>query len=248
MWLTGPLLASERVNKSKYHLFNPTPVSEMRAFSTDRPDKTESAYSVDAGHFQFETDIINYTKETDTIGINHINLKVGVLNDLEFQTIVQSYFQSKDRKGFGDIFLRTKYNLLGNEGGPLAMALMPLVKLPTNTNGFGNPDVEGGIIFLIAIPLPKSFDMGTMLQVDFKKYVELTSTATVGIPIVGSLAAYTEIFSKSSADPNEGWAATFDTGLTYQIGNNWQLDTGFNIGLTEAADDLNNFVGLSGRF
>ena len=29
----------------------------MRDFETDRPDITESAYSVDAGHFQLETDL-----------------------------------------------------------------------------------------------------------------------------------------------------------------------------------------------
>lgn len=28
----------------------------MRDFETDRPDVTESAYTVDAGHFQLETD------------------------------------------------------------------------------------------------------------------------------------------------------------------------------------------------
>jgi hypothetical protein len=28
--------------------------------STDRPDKTESAYTVDAGHFQFEADLVSF--------------------------------------------------------------------------------------------------------------------------------------------------------------------------------------------
>ncbi|MEO8821382.1 MAG: hypothetical protein ABI267_05890 [Ginsengibacter sp.] len=43
-------------SKSGYTIFNPTPKKLMRDFETDRPDVTESAYTVDAGHFQLETD------------------------------------------------------------------------------------------------------------------------------------------------------------------------------------------------
>src|SRR4051794_35141958 len=39
-------------NKCRYTLFNPTPRKQMREMATDRPDKTESPYTVDAGHVQ----------------------------------------------------------------------------------------------------------------------------------------------------------------------------------------------------
>jgi hypothetical protein len=48
------LNAAERADKSGYHLFRPTPRELMRELSTDRPDQTESAYTVDAGHVQLE--------------------------------------------------------------------------------------------------------------------------------------------------------------------------------------------------
>jgi hypothetical protein len=32
----------------------------LREMSTDRPDKTESPYTVDAGHFQFEADLVSF--------------------------------------------------------------------------------------------------------------------------------------------------------------------------------------------
>ncbi len=47
-------------DKSTYTIFNPTPPALMREFNTDRPDKTESPYTVDAGHFQTETDWITW--------------------------------------------------------------------------------------------------------------------------------------------------------------------------------------------
>jgi hypothetical protein len=47
--------------KWQSHLFHPTPRQLMRELSTDRPDRTESPYTADAGHFQLEMDFFNYT-------------------------------------------------------------------------------------------------------------------------------------------------------------------------------------------
>lgn len=38
----------------------PAPAARMRELSPDRPDKTESPYTVDAGHFQLEMGFANY--------------------------------------------------------------------------------------------------------------------------------------------------------------------------------------------
>ena len=49
------------LDKSGYNLFNPVPENMMRELSPDRPDQTESAYTVDAGHYQLEMDFVNFT-------------------------------------------------------------------------------------------------------------------------------------------------------------------------------------------
>ena len=48
-------------DKSSYNLFNPVPENLMRELSPDRPDKTESPYTLDAGHFMLEMDFANFT-------------------------------------------------------------------------------------------------------------------------------------------------------------------------------------------
>src|ERR1700681_4588156 len=48
-------------DKSNYSLYNPVPDDQMRPFSSDRPGKTHSSLTVDAGHIQVESDFINYT-------------------------------------------------------------------------------------------------------------------------------------------------------------------------------------------
>ena len=60
-------------DKNQYWLFNPIPADQMRTFSTDRPTKSNVPYTVDAGHFQYETDLVNFTHQvsgstrTDTL-------------------------------------------------------------------------------------------------------------------------------------------------------------------------------------
>ena len=151
-------------DKSRYTLTDPTPPELMREISTDRPDKTESAYTVDAGHFQFELDFATFTTDrnddvalrTETLNVSPINLKVGLNNSTDLQLVVESYLRqtatnrvtgTKDETdGFGDVTVRLKHNLWGNDGGQTALALMPFVKLPTNTKGLGNDAVEFGLL------------------------------------------------------------------------------------------------------
>jgi hypothetical protein len=88
-------------NKSEFNLFNPTPRELLRALSTDRPDKTESAYTVDAGHFQIETDLVNFSfdryngdptnTQTRAWSFANTNLKVGLLNNVDLQLIVPTF-------------------------------------------------------------------------------------------------------------------------------------------------------------
>src|SRR5687767_13300570 len=45
-------------DKSQYTLFNPVPRDMRRELSPDRPDRTESPFTVDAGHVQVELSFV----------------------------------------------------------------------------------------------------------------------------------------------------------------------------------------------
>jgi len=119
------------IDKWQYHFFNPAPRKQMREMSTDRPDQTESPYTVDAGHFQVESDLVNATFDTDRSGggkvrstlwsYGSVNLKAGLLNNVDIQFVVDTFVDSRveDRvartvekaSGFGDVQTRLKINL-----------------------------------------------------------------------------------------------------------------------------------------
>lgn len=272
----GAPVTSPLPNKALYHLFNPTPGELMREMSTDRPDKTESPYTVDAGHFQVEMDIFNYTYDrydadlesdtrSETWNVAPFNLKMGLLNNVDLQVIFDSFIhqstddltagESDHTSGIGDLTTRLKINLWGNDGGPTALALMPFVKIPTNSAQLGNTSVEGGLIVPLAVELPAGWGMGLMTELDFLKSdiksgydTAFIHSITFSHDIVGNLAGYLEFFSSVSTQQESDWVGTVDVGLTYALTKDVQLDCGCNFGVTRAADDFNPFVGVSMRF
>jgi long-subunit fatty acid transport protein len=62
------------------------------------------------------------------------------------------------------------------------------------------------------------------------------------------LGSYYEIFTGKGTDTGDRWAVSFDTGVTYVLVENVQLDAGINIGITDAADDYQPFIGATYRF
>jgi Putative MetA-pathway of phenol degradation len=262
-------------DKTYYTLFNPTPRELMREMNTDRPDKTESPYTVDAGHFQIEADILNYTYDrynpartdtrVETVSLASMNLKVGLCNNVDLQLVLETYESVRthdfatgtvqNNRGFGDVLVRTKWNAWGNDGGASAFAGMPYVKLPTNQDNLGNDSVEGGVIFPFALELPAGWSMGLMTQLDVVHDVsgsghhpEFLNSVTFGHEIIGKLAGYAEFFSAVSTESGSGWIGTADVGLTCGLTNDIQLDGGVHIGVTRAAEDINPFMGISWRF
>jgi len=262
----APVEADER---EAYNLFNPVPADKMREWVTDRPDKTESAYTVDAGHFSHETDLINVSfdseggERTDSYLIAAPNLKAGLTDRIDLQVVVESFNYVKERSrnegtrskqsGFGDILTRLKVNVWGNDGGSTALAVMPYLKFPTNHRDLGNDNIEGGLIMPMAVNEFETFGIGLMTQVDVLRdaddagyHVDFVNSITAGVDFTDQIAGYTEIWT--NLGPEHGLYATFDCGITYSPNPNLQFDIGLNTGLTQQSDDLNPFIGISQRF
>ena len=263
------------VEKSGFTLFNPTPRDGMREMATDRPDITESPYTVDAGHFQIEADILNYSYDrhnasrdhtrVETLSIAPFNLRVGLCNSSEFDLVVPTYTSIRTHdtragrvsydRGFGDLLTRAKINFWGNDGGATALGVIPFVKWPTSMDGLGNNSVEGGLILPFAAALPLGVDLGVMTEAQFNcdsdgrgRHVEFVNSITFSHKIVGALNGYAEFASVVNTERRAPWTGTVDFGLTYLLAEDVQLDAGVNIGVTRSADDVNPFLGISFRF
>ena len=258
-------------DKGGYDLFHLAPPGLMRELSPDRPDKTESPYTVDAGHYQLEMDFANYTYNdvggTTTRAWNVVpfNIKAGLLNNVDLQFVFDNYLNVRTenratgaamtQSGVGDFTTRLKINLWGDDGGRTAFALLPFVKFPTSTDNLGNDAVEGGVIFPLAVKLPDAFDLGLETAVTWLRddndgdyHADFINSVTCDHAIIGKLSGYLEFFSDISTESHSAWVGTVDTGLEFLVTENIQLDYGCNFGVTRAADNFNPFAGITVRF
>lgn len=261
-------------SKDRFTILNPTPVESLRDFSTDRPDQTESAYTVDAGHFQVEMDLATFTYDKRTASgadvrsrvwnVAPVNLKVGLTNRIDVQVIADNFVRIRVEdpragvverdSGFGDVTTRLKVNVWGNDEGKTAFAIMPFVKWPLSASGVRNGKTEGGIILPLAVELPRGWSMGAMTEVDFVsdgaggRDTEFVNSITFGRDLTSKLGGYIEFFTVAGNAPGFKWQGQLDIGFTYALNDTTQLDFGCNFGVTKAAPDYNPFIGISRRF
>jgi hypothetical protein len=268
---TGQPADNPAPDKSGYDFFNPVPDALLRELSPDRPDKTESPYTVDAGHYQLEMDFANYTYNksdgttTKAWNIAPFNLKAGLLSNVDLQVVFDNYLNVRTensapggtttQSGIGDVTTRLKINLWGDDAGKTAFALLPFVMFPTSTEHLGNNGVEGGVIFPLAVKLPDDFDLGLETAVSFLRdtndsdyHQDFINSITLDHHLTGKFSGYVEFFSDISTESHSGWVGTVDTGLEFLVTKNLQLDGGCNFGVTHAADNFNPFTGITVRF
>lgn len=173
--VAGAAAAAERA--AAHSLANPTPREQMRELSTDRPDTTESPYSVDAGHFQVEVEAISWSRDkvgttTSTTTNASVNVKAGLTDTIDVQAVLDPFVNVRVKDGpaginesvtgVGDLTARLKWNLWGNDGGQTAFALMPFITLPTHSKKL-DPDreVTGGLIAPLAVDLGDGWSLVT---------------------------------------------------------------------------------------
>jgi hypothetical protein len=256
-------------DKSDYTLFNPTPEAAWRSFNTDRPPKANSPYTVDAGQFQYETDLAVFSYgDTGIVRIQDWTvfdptLKVGLTNtiDAEMQftpyesAVTKGAGGSSSVSGVGDTVARVKVNVLGDDRGAMAVALLPYIKLPTAKSGLGNGRVEGGLILPVSFSVPGGFTIIVMPEGDYLKnaaaggyHVALDFLLNVSHPLDKRWTVYSEVFTTQSFQTREKPILTLDEALTYTLSQNLQLDCGGNFSLNGIAPRAQLFTGLSQRF
>lgn len=266
--LAVPALAQDAPapDKSSYHLFNPTPRELWRPLAADRPDATESPITVDAGAFQIEASFAELAIEdedgsaTTTLSAAPMNLKVGLTNRVDLQLLFNPYERVETdnagaERGVGDLGVRAKINLWGNDGGGTALGLLPYVVFPTGDDAVTDDAWQVGIVVPFAAELSGGWSMGTQVEFAYASPDEgdetgaFAHTITFGRDLVGSLAGYVEYIGEYEFKGEAEYRPTASAGLTYTLSPDAVLDAGFRAGLdNDDTDDLVLFAGVTTRF
>jgi hypothetical protein len=231
---------------------------ELRPLSTDRPDTTESPHTVDAGHFQLELEIASWEHDGNRNTYNgpELNAKFGLdaCTDVQFVLPFFSHEQGGS-EGFGDVQIRLKRNIWGNDEGTTAFAVMPYIKLPTANGDLGNGEIEGGLILPLGFEGPWGCGCGVMTEFDLTSdqdgtgyHLSFLNSATISHSLTENSAFFLELVSIFSSEPGTHSEAYFNSGCTWAITPDLQLDGGLRFGLTDASVGLTPFLGISARY
>jgi hypothetical protein len=243
--------------------------------TTERSSKTDSPYSLDAGRFQVESNIYGYVHNDDCIGgtctqtKQHFvggstNFRLGLTDNMDMQLIADLYRDltiesdgtKQDKQGYGDTIVRLKINAIGNNpSDKFSLGVLPYVKLPTNQDDLGNNETEGGIGLPFNINFDGGWNLGGMTQFnlvtepDFSGYdPSYANSLIVGKSITDKLSTYAEFYTYKADQTGAKWQNSVDFGTAYMVMDNFRVDANIQLGVTDAADDVNFFFGTAYRF
>lgn len=252
-------------------LATPTFAGEtLRDLCPDRPTKGTGACTVDAGHWQVEADIVNYTFQrdagvsTETWLATSPTVKLGLTDTLDAElaftpdVIVRATDHSKGlsqtQSGFGDTFGRLKFQVAG--GQTFQAVILPFVKAPTARSGIGNGAWEGGLIVPLQWNLPKGWQLGLSPEADWLKngsssgyHLAASTPVTLSHEIAPKVTGSLEVWTGSDFDPagtTTQWSA--DASVAWLARPDLQLDAGVNFGLNRNTPSTQAYVGISRRF
>jgi hypothetical protein len=245
--LTIPAFAADAPpDKDDYTIFDPTPDALLRRFNTDRPAKANSPYTADTGHFQIETDVAVYSygkaggTQSQDWTVFDPKLKLGLNDTIDAELRVTPFEFSRTKSagstvsldGWGDTYARLKVNVLGDDEGDVAVALLPYIELPTARSGLGNDQVEGGVILPVSASAPLGFTVIFMPEFDDLKntgndgyHGAVDFLINVSHQLDAKWTMYSEFFTTQSLANHDKPIYTLDEALNYAVTPNLQLDS-----------------------
>lgn len=239
-------------------------------FVSGRPGKNESPIVVPGGYLQIETEAARIGKDkeggvtTDSLSIAASSLRYGLGGGYEAELILQPYVREKSRgpsgratqDGLGDATLRVRKNLIGQDGGAFAAAVIAYVTLPAPSGGLGSDNVGGGVLLPVQRQLTDKLSFAGTLglaAIDSETHAHRDAfdpslALGLGYSFTDKVGGFVELYADRALEDGAKTNATFDFGATYLAAPTLQLDAGINLGLSDAATDQEVYIGIAHRF
>lgn len=239
---------------------------------TDRPDFTESTETIPEGHLQIESGYtFTYNRQGGTRTTDHtapeMLWRIGVTDNVELRFGWSGYTFSDSLSETGalggsrkratqdasDLSLGLKVKLFEQEGWRPHFGIIAGVTVPSGVGGTTTGDVDPGIVFLWAYDLSDGTAIAGNFGVavpteDSHRFVQTTASLSYAFALTEKWGAYAEYFGIYPSSDSGHDAHFFNTGVTFLVNKDFQLDARVGLGLNEEAGDFFTGVGFSKRF
>ncbi|HEY8993753.1 MAG TPA: transporter [Lacunisphaera sp.] len=229
---------------------------------------TEAPTTVAPGRFLLEMDAISLTLDKDGggkytgFGAASTFLSTGLAHNWDLQVGAELFISQKyesggftDRNsGIGDVYVRTKWRFYDDSGTGVAVAIMPYVKIPTNSGSVGNRSTEGGVIVPWTSKLWGGFDINAMGELDFLRNdaddgydTNWYASASLSRAVTKGIGFYAE----AALGKTSGSSATTGVmggGVTVAVSNRTWWDFAVYRGISRDAADWNHVIRFNIEF
>jgi hypothetical protein len=223
---------------------------------------TETPVTVQPGRFLLEVDALSLTIDREpglkytAFGAASTFLTTGITRNLDLQVGAELYLTQKfDAAGFtertsgiGDVYVRAKYRFYESNDTYTAVAVLPYVKIPTNSGGVGNDSVEGGVIVPMQTQLIGGFDFAAMVELAMLRNAandghdgHWFASAYLSRQLFGKIGLYGEAALAKSTG-GEPWEGTVGFGATLAVTENAWWDFAVYRGVSSGAADWNQVI------
>jgi hypothetical protein len=206
---------------------------------TDRPDQTESSVTVPAQNLQFEVGVGRISDDIEKQYVFPTTLtRYGLTKGIELR-LAEHLFGTKNKQtsdmnlGLSDLELGTKIQIFRRDNVTTEIAFISHITVPTGSDALTKNKV--GTINKIAIShgLSNRLDIGYNMGYSYfgEGKGDLTYSLAIGIGFTEKFGSYVETFG--GLEEFSGWISNFDTGLTYLVKQNLQIDFSFGLGINQ---------------
>jgi Putative MetA-pathway of phenol degradation len=214
---------------------------EAQTIVTDRPDQTESSSTVPKGSFQIETGILIGSSKDNGIFERQLLapstlLRYGITTGIEIR-FVNQYESVKNKttsikvNGISDLEIGTKIQLLKKENQNTEIAFLSHLIIPTGSKSLTKDRLGSINKFSISHTVNENFGVGYNFGYNYFGVGkgDFTYSLAFGFSITDKIGFYVEPYGNIIEFKNH--VANFDSGFTYLIKNNFQLDASFGTGI-----------------
>jgi|TARA_B110000091_G_scaffold194498_1_gene220366 hypothetical protein len=218
---------------------------------TDRPDQTESSYSVGNGNLQLETGVlISFDGETQNSNrqiLAPTNLfRYGVSKGIEVRVLSQYEIVDNENistTGMSDLEVGTKIQLFNEEDKNTAIAFLSHLIIPSGSKELTND--KFGTINKLSISHVINDHVAVGYNVGYNYFGlergDLTYSLALGISVNDQVGIYIEPYGEIVNFENP--VCNFDAGLTFLANENFQYDFSFGTGINNTMNYMS--IGFS---
>ncbi len=225
---------------------------------TDRPDFTESPETVAPGRVQVEAGAtFERSGDERARSLGEVLVRVGTGKRSELRIGLPSHLRFRDGSatvsGWDDAYLGAKFVLREGEGRKPQIALLAGTTLPTGSRRVAERKLQPEAVLAAAIDLNEKTALSTNIGVTRARFAgerfnQLFGSLSLGYSLSDKWGTYVEVYAYNRNEPGGGTQKYANTGLTYLVNEDFQLDARFGLGLNNGPRERFWGFGAARRF